>query len=229
MRHATMIAIAMLAGACSPPPAPETPPKSSVQPKLCMGSSEKRCVVYDSGVFSSGPDADDAVLVYQLQGTGPADPKDRAGFCYDGYCAVAVIRQTKDGKRHLLAHAESQNAQWYSPPFQTRDLTVFESNTLGSGNYNDDIVFRQSSDGRYSRVDVQSWKAEVTGLTLAPNSYFDWHTDYRAMVGGISLLSGAPDEWHRDPKGGCARVFLMLKGDALTVAAPAVQIPGPSC
>lgn len=194
-----------------------------------MGSSEKRCVVYETGVFSSGPDADGAALVYQLQGTGPADPKNRAGFCYDGYCAVAVIRQTKDGQRQLLAHAESQDAQWYNPPYQTGELIVFESNALGSGNYNDDIVFHLSSDGRYSRVDVQSWKAEVTGLTLAPNSYFDWHTDYRAMIGGTSLLSGAPDEWHRAPKGGCARVFLMLKGDALTVAAPAAQIPGGGC
>ena len=194
-----------------------------------MGSSENRCVVYGSGVFSTGPDADGAVLVYQLQGTGPADTKDRAGFCYDGYCAVAVIRQTKDGKRHLLAHAESQNAQWYSPPYRTGDLTVFESNALGSGNYNDDIVFHQSSDGRYSRVDVQSWKAEVTGLTLEPNFYFDWQTDYRAMVGQTSLMAGLPDEWHRDPRGGCARVFLKLNGDALTVAAPAAQIPDYKC
>lgn len=229
MRHAAMIAIAMLADACSPSSTPDKTLKSDMQPEACMGSSEKRCVVYDSGAISTHPDADGAALIYQLQGTGPADPHDRAGFCYDGYCAVAIIRQTKDGKRHLLAHAESQDAQWYNPPFQTRDLIVFESNSLGSGLYNDDLVFHQSSDGRYSRIDVQAWKGEVTGLTLSPNTYFDWQTDYRAMVGEISLLSGAPDEWHRAPQGGCARVFLMLKGDALTVAAPAVQIPSDGC
>lgn len=229
MQHATMIATALLVGACSPSTTPDKAPKNSAPPEACMGSSEKRCVVYGSGAISTHPDADGAVLVYQLQGTGPADPPGRVGFCYDGYCAVAIIRQTKDGERHLLAHAESQDAQWYSPPFQTRDLIVFESNSLGSGLYNDDIVFHQSSDGRYSRVDVQEWKGEVTGLTLSPNSYFDWQTDYRAMVGGISLLSGVPDEWHRDPQGGCARVFLMLKGDALTVAAPAVQIASDGC
>ena len=220
-----------LAAACGP-----TQPKGSPEnpgPEACVGASEFRCVVYASGTVGG-----DAALArgmrYQLQGTGRAtsDAGDLA-YCHGGYyCAVAIIAPDNSGAPRLLAHVESREASWYQPPRVIRSragpLVIAESNALGTGFFNDDIVLRFEGE-RLRRIDVQSWKSEAAALTPGANTHFDWTTDYSQLVGSISLMSGAPDEWVRAPQGGCARAFLFLEGDALKLAAPPTRLRKERC
>lgn len=199
--------------------------------EACVGTSDPRCVVYGAGVISTGARLDGTKLVYQLQGTGPADPADDNAFCRGGYCAVAMLSEQANGRRSLLAHVESADAGWYEPPWiaggRGGPLIVFASNSLGTGLFNDDIVLRDDGE-RFTRIDVQSWKTEVTEMPPGANTYFDWTTDYEARVGSIRLLA-RPDEWHRAPNGGCAMALLKLEGDALKVAAPPVRLAQDAC
>ena len=152
--------------------------------------------------------------------------------CLGGYCAVAILGRDGDGRSRLLAHVESKEAGWYEPPRLVRTsggpIVVAESNSLGSGLFNDDIVLRFEGEA-LRRIDVQSWKSEAIGLTPGANTHFDWTVDYSRLVGSISLMSGAPEEWVRDPQGGCAKVFLSVEGDALKLAAPPVRLPKERC
>lgn len=200
--------------------------------EACAGTQDTRCVVYGSGIIATGARLDGTKLIYQLQGTGPADPADDNAYCHGGYCAVAVLSEQTNGRRRVLAHVESVDAGWYeSPRIATGrggpPLMVFASNSLGTGLFNDDIVLRDDGD-RFTRIDVQSWKAEVTAMPPGANTYFDWTTDYDARTGSTSLLA-RPDEWHRSPTGGCVVVFLKLEGDALKVAAPPVRLAQDAC
>lgn len=205
--------------------------KAAAEAEACAGSRDPRCVVYASGVIATGPRLDGTRLVYQLQGTGRADPTDDNAFCRGGYCAVALLDERTNGRQRLLAHVESPDAGWYESPRAAGGrggpLIVFASNSLGTGLFNDDIVLRDDGD-RFTRIDVQSWKAEATRMTAGANTYFDWTIDYDARIGSISLLARS-DEWHRSPTGGCAEVFLKLEGDALKMAVPPVRLPQDAC
>lgn len=219
-----------LAAACTPPGGPEDLSGKAGRPDMCVGTVEPRCVVYLSGPVSGGIPADRG-LNYQLQGTGMPDAGDGA-HCLGGYCAVAILGTDGSGRPKLLTHVESSEAGWYERPrvigSPVGPLVVAESNSLGSGLFNDDIVLRYEGE-TLRRIDVQSWKSMATGLTPGANTHFDWMTDYGQLVGSISLMSGAPDEWVRDPQGGCAKVFLFLEGDALKLAAPPVRLPRERC
>ena len=209
-----------------------TPQTGKPAAEACAGTRDPRCVVYESGFIETGARLDGTRLVYQLQGTGRADPADENAYCRGGYCAVAVLSEQANGRRRLLAHAESVDAGWYEAPRIAigrggPPLIVFASNSLGTGLFNDDIVLRDDGDW-FTRIDVQSWKTEATGLTPGANTYFDWAIDYDARIGSMSLLA-RPGEWHRSPTGGCAEVFLELDGDALKMAAPPVRLAEGAC
>ena len=233
MRALAIVVGSLWVAACQPAPASRSgelsPPPAEISGP-CLGTSEPRCVVYSSGRVIDHTIDWDMGLFYQLQGTGlPRSGADE--YCKGGYCAVALIKQDESGQLHVVAHEESADAQWFEvPEIVASDgggFVVFQSNSLGTGLYNDDVVLRADETGKMRRIDVNSWKQEARQLAPDANSYFDWRTDYGALVGSNGLASKDPDDSARTSVG-LIKVFLRLDGDTLRIASPMVRFPDPS-
>lgn len=216
--------------ACQPTPVMRQGELSPPPPEIsgrCLGTSQPGCVVYGSGRVVDRNIDWDSGLFYQLQGTGLPGSGD-AEYCKGGYCAVAIIKRDVSGNLHMGAHVESADAQWFEVPeivpSDVGPLVVARSNSLGTGNYNDDVVLREDETGKLRRVDVNSWKQEARQLAPDANSYFDWTTDYSAFVGGNGLASEDANESARTSVG-AIKVFLRLDGDSLKIASPMVRLP----
>ena len=78
--------------------------------EACAGTRDPRCVVYESGFIETGARLDGTRLVYQLQGTGRADPADENAYCRGGYCAVAVLSESEGRGRERQARLPRRHA-----------------------------------------------------------------------------------------------------------------------
>lgn len=209
-------------------PAPSVPTSlPSEFSSSCIGTSAQDCVVYESGRVEGHSVDWGRGLYFQLQGTGLPGSGDKE-YCKGGFCAIAILKLDEGGQMRLIAHAQSADAQWYETPevvpSQAGPLIVARSNSLGSGNYNDDVVLREDDTGVMRRLDVNSWKAEARRLAPDANTHFDWRTDYGAFVGETGLASQVAGSSARDSVG-VVRVFLVLEGDVLKVGSPVTRFP----
>lgn len=229
MKTPAVIIASIGVAACQPAQIPGgelSPPPPGISGR-CIGTSQPKCVVYASGRVVDRNINWDRGLFYQLQGTG-LPGSGEAEYCKGGYCAVAIIKQDEGGHLHMEALVESADAQWFEVPeivpSDVGPLIVFRSNSLGTGNYNDDVVLREDGAGKLRRIDVNSWKQEARQIAPDANSYFDWTTDYGAFVGGNGLASEDANESARTSVG-AIKVFLRLDGDALRIASPMARFP----
>ena len=224
-RLAGVLLLAVLS-ACRQAPEPREDTVAASAP-ACIGTDRPDCVVYDSGrVIGDGEIMWDRGLFYQLQGTD-MNEGNQSSNCPIGFCAVAILKHVENAEEPvLLAHVVSGDAIWYSPPelipSPAGPLIVVESNPMGTGHYNDDIVLRLGEGDVLQRLDVQSWKQEARRLVPDANTYHDWRTRYQMLVGEtvFRVEGGLP----RDGRGS-VRVFLVLDGDTLKVGAPPARFP----
>jgi hypothetical protein len=183
----------------------------------CVGASRTDCVVYESGRVAAS-----RTLFYQLQGTGPISPPDETRPCFveDDWCAISIFRLQDSGRLRLVGHAESSSTMpYYFRPYVIAtpegQMVVSQSQSIGTGHFTDDFVFRFGSQC-LRRVDVESWKDEPRWRALGGVSD-NRGLNYRTLTGDMARTNHRSDEWTRQPMGGHIWVRLALRGDALVL------------